>query len=176
MASVLNGKSGSGSLHLGKDLANVSNVPLARAGRHVGYTDPVARHVQTTPAYPGRVYNQYVKTLNLPSSAASSPASLGNLTGKKVVMHMHFNSDTYEERVRAHSILHQPTTRKDGSSMVVLESCVNVILKLGPALLAVGALTSTDEWQNGVIIVDTLGTLHPSNWAKLNKCVIVKKD
>ena len=47
--------------------------------------------------------------------------------------------------------------------MVVLESCVNVILKLGPALLAVGALTSTDEWQNGVIIVDTLGTQHPSN-------------
>ena len=60
--------------------------------------------------------------------------------------------------------------------MVVLESCVNVTLELGPALLAVGALTSTDEWKNGVIIVDTLGTLHPSNWAKLNKCVIVKKD
>ena len=63
--------------------------------------------------------------------------------------------------------------------MVVLESCVNNFLKLGPARLAVGALftlTNTDEWRNGVIIVDTLGTLHPSNWAKLNKCVIVKKD
>ena len=71
-------------------------------------------------------------------------ASIGNLTGKKVVMHMHFNSDTYEERVRAHGILHQPETRKDGSSMVVLESCVNNFLKLGPALLAVGALTNTD--------------------------------
>ena len=80
---------------------------------------------------------------------------------------MHFNSDTYEERVRAHGILHQQKARKDGSDMVVLESCVNNFLKLGPALLAVGALTNTDEWRNGVIIVDTLGTLHPSNWAKL---------
>ena len=60
--------------------------------------------------------------------------------------------------------------------MVVLDSCVSNFLKLGPALLAVGALTNTDEWRNGVIIVDTLGTLHPSKWAKLNKCVIVKND
>jgi len=116
-------------------------VPLARAGNHVDYTDPVTRHIRGTPAYED--YNQYVKTLNLPSSVASSPASIGNLTGKKVVMHMHFNSDTYEERVRAHGILHQPETRKDGSSMVGLESCVNNILKLRSALVAVGALAST---------------------------------
>lgn len=87
MAWVLSGKSGSGSPHPGKGLAGVSKVPLAQAGRRVDYTDPVTRHVRTTPAY--RVYNQYVKKLNLPSSVASSPASLGNLTGKKVVMHMH---------------------------------------------------------------------------------------
>ena len=55
-------------------------------------------------------------------------------------MHINFNSTAYEERVRAHGILHQPETWKDGSDMVVLESCVNNFLKLGPALLAVGAL------------------------------------
>ena len=39
----------------------------------------------------------------------------------------------YGERVRAHGILHQPNTRNDGSSMVVLGSCVNNFMKLGPA-------------------------------------------
>ena len=60
--------------------------------------------------------------------------------------------------------------------MVVLESCVNNILKLGPALLVVGAPTSADKWRNGVIIIDTIGTPHPSNWAKFKGCVILKKD
>ena len=133
MAWLSSRKSDSGSLHSGKDLTNVSKVALTPAGLPVGYMDPVTRYIRGTPAY--KDYNQYVKNLNLPSSVASSPASIGNLTGKKVVMHMHFNSDTYEERVRAHGILHQPETRKDGSSMVVLESCVNNFLKLGPALL-----------------------------------------
>ena len=59
--------------------------------------------------------------------------------------------------------------------MVLLELCVNNFLKIGPALLAVGALTSTDGWRNGLIIADTIGMLHPSNWAKLHKCVILKK-
>ena len=48
--------------------------------------------------------------------------------------------------------------------MVVLESCVNNVLS---ALLAVGALTSTVKWRNGIgtmIIVDAVGTLHASNW------------
>ena len=91
-------------------------------------------------------------------------------------MQMRFNSATYEPRVRAHGILHQPEARTVGSGMVVLESCVNNILKLRPALLAVGALTSADEWQNGVIIIDTIGTMHPSNWAKLEERVISKKE
>ena len=52
-------------------------------------------------------------------------------------MRMHYNSTTYEARVGAHGILHQPMTRKDGSSMAVLESCVNNILKLGRFLLSV---------------------------------------
>ena len=73
-------------------------------------------------------------------------------------MHMHFNSDTYKERVRAHGIrvLHQPRTRKDGSIMVVLESCVNIILKLGPSLLAVGALTSTEPQTSGRMALSSL--------------------
>ena len=99
MAWLSSRKSGSGSLHSGKDLTNVSKVALTPAGLPVGYMDPVTRHIRGTPAYED--YNEYVKNLNLPSSVASSPASIGNLTGKKVVMHMHYNSDTYGERVRA---------------------------------------------------------------------------
>ena len=67
------------------------------------------------------------------------------------------------ESGHVYGILHQLETWKDGIDMVVLESCVNNFLKLGPALLAVGALTNTDEWRNGIIIVDTLGTLHLPN-------------
>ena len=89
MAWLSNGKSGSGSIHSGKDLTNVSKVTLTPAGLPVGYMDPVARHIQGTLAY--KDHTQYVKNLNLSSSVASSPASIGNLTGKKVVMHMHFD-------------------------------------------------------------------------------------
>ena len=71
---VSNGNSGSGSLHSGKDLTSVSEVPLAPAGLTGDYMDPVTRHIRGTPAY--NKYKQYVKNLNLPSSVASSPASL----------------------------------------------------------------------------------------------------
>ena len=80
---------------MGEGLTNVSKVPQAPAGLPVYYIDPVTRHIWTTSAY--GVYNQLVKNLNLPSYVASSPASLGRFTGKKVVMHMHFNSTPYEE-------------------------------------------------------------------------------
>ena len=78
-----------GLLHKDKDLTSASKVPQAPAcaGLPVDYMDPVPRHIRTTSAYGG--YNQLVKSLNLLSSIASSPAKLGKLTGKKVVMHMH---------------------------------------------------------------------------------------
>ena len=96
MAWVPNGKSGSGSQHRGKDLTTWSKVPLAPAGLSVDHIDPVimTRHVRAMSAYEVYKLNQLVKDLDLPSSVASSPASLEKLTGKKVVMHMHFNSTT----------------------------------------------------------------------------------
>ena len=51
-------------------------------------------------------HNQHVKPPKLPASVDSSPASLGELTGTKYVVQMHFNSTTHEARVRTHGILH----------------------------------------------------------------------